>query len=63
MCQSALPYCDKILERNKSTRGKVCLGSRFQSFSPWLLGFIAVTSGTSERHGNSNVAEEGASRK
>lgn len=55
MCQSAPPHCDKILEGNKSTRGKVCLGSWVQSFSPWLLGFLTVTSGASERHGNSNM--------
>lgn len=55
MCQSALPHCDKILERNKSARDKLCLGSWFQSFSPCLLGFLTVTSGASERHGNSNM--------
>ena len=26
-----------------------------QSFSPWLLGFLTVTSGASERHGKSNM--------
>lgn len=55
MCPSALPHCDKILERNKSARDKLCLGSWFQSFSPCLLGFFTVTSGASERHGNSNM--------
>lgn len=58
MCQSALPHCDKVLERNKSARDKLCLGSWFQSFSPCLLGFLTVTSGASERHGNSNMEIE-----